>query len=168
MKSLLTTFIAFAISLASSAQDNNPLVLNTDAEYFNFWLGKWYLVKEDDSIDTAFYFQVKQSVHAAAFDEIWQFGSGQKSVALRAWDKSNNKWGFVWVSGNGLYQVWDSRKIDGHWYIYKEFTVNNDTYMSRQAFLPQSDGTVLRISEKSYDEKTWELRFKQRLKKMDK
>jgi hypothetical protein len=58
------------------------------------------------------------------------------------------------------------KKIEGQWYIYKQFTINGDTCLSRQDFIPQPDGTVLRVSEKTYDEKKWELRFKQRLKKI--
>lgn len=72
----------------------------------------------------------------------------------------------MWVSANGLYQVWDTKKVDGHWYVFKQFTIEGDNYLSRQGFIPKPDGTVLRISEKSYDEKTWHLRFKQRLKKI--
>ena len=111
-------------------------------------------------------FRVTRSVNAAAFEEKWQFGSGAESFALRAWDKTNNKWGFGWISDNGLFQVWDTRKVDGQWYIYKEFTIDGDTYLSRQGLLLQPDGTVLRVSEKTYDEKKWELRFSQRLKKV--
>ena len=76
-----------------------------------------------------------------------------KSVAIRAWDKTAKKWGFVWISDNGLYQVWETKKVGNDWYFYKKFTVGGDTYLSRQGFLPQPDGTVLRISEKTYDEK---------------
>ena len=151
------------------AQDTNPLVLTEDAHYFDFWKGTWYLLKDDGTIDSTTYFKVKESVHPAALEEEWFFtpekNQPMKSIAIRAWDKTNNKWGFVWVSPNGLYQVWDTRKVDGHWYIYKNFTVNGDSYLSRQGFLLQPDGTVIRISEKSYDEKKWEVRFKQRLVK---
>lgn len=158
--------ILLMLSFSALCQDQYALVLTDDAKYFNFWEGTWYLVKDDQSVDTTFYFKVKQSVHPAAFVEEWKFGAGSVSVALRAWDKTNAKWGFVWVSGNGLYQVWDTRKVDGHWYIYKEFNVNGDKYLSRQSFKLQPDGTVLRLSEKSYDDKTWEVRFKQSLRKV--
>ena len=166
MKIFLTLFLFLFLVIHSNGQDQNPLVLTEDATYFDFWEGTWYSLNDDNSLDTATYFSVTRSVHPAVFEEQWQFGGKSKSVAIRAWDKTNHKWGFVWVSDNGLYQVWDSRKVDGHWYIYKEFTVNGDTYLSRQAFILQPDKTVLRISEKTYDEKTWEVRFKQRLKKV--
>lgn len=160
------TILLFLLVRLSLSQDTNVLTLTDDAHYFDFWKGKWCLQRDDGSVDTTFYFNVKESVNAAAYEEEWQFGPDQKSIALRAWDKTNNKWGFVWVSANGLFQVWDSRKVDGNWYIYRQFTINGETYMSRQSFILQPDGTVIRKSEKSTDEKIWELRFSQRLKKM--
>ena len=41
---------------------------------------------------------------------------------------------------------------------------DGDRYLSRQGWFPLKDGSVLRISQKSYDEGvTWEDRFRQRL-----
>ncbi len=148
------------------AQDTKPFIPDGEARYFDYWEGTWYEIKEDNSLDSNSYFKIKRGVHPSSFIEEWHFSNGMSSMALRSWDKTNNKWGFVWVSDNGLYQVWDTRKIDDDWYIYRQFTINGDTYMSRQGFILQTNGTVLRISEKSYDEKTWELRFKQRLRRI--
>jgi hypothetical protein len=166
MKAVLLSICLIIWIIPSFAQDQKPLVLTEDAQYFDFWEGTWYLIKEDNSLDSLTYFKVKKSVHPAAYIEEWQFGNQNKSIAIRAWDKTNQKWGFVWVSDNGLYQVWDTRKVDGNWFIYKEFDINGDKYLSRQGFIPNSDGTVTRISEKTYDSKKWELRFKQKLKKV--
>ncbi|MFT3910902.1 MAG: hypothetical protein QM737_15900 [Ferruginibacter sp.] len=151
---------------ASYGQDTKPFTPDGDAKYFDFWVGTWFEMKDDHSLDSNSFFKVTRNVNASSFTEEWQFSNGMKSIAIRAWDKTNNKWGFVWVSDNGLYQVWDTRKVDGNWYIYRLFTINNDSYLSRQSFILQPDGTVLRTSEKSYDEKKWEVRFKQRLKKV--
>ncbi|MEI9807705.1 MAG: hypothetical protein WDO16_07410 [Bacteroidota bacterium] len=160
--------LLFLLSLAhfSQAQDTNPFTPEGEAKYFDFWAGTWFELKADNSLDSNSYFKVSRSVHPACFIEEWHFANGMNSTAIRSWDKTNNKWGFVWVSDNGLYQVWDTRKIGNDWYIYKQFTINNDTYLSRQGFILQPDGTVLRTSEKTYDEKNWEFRFKQRLKKV--
>jgi hypothetical protein len=165
MKSI-SFFLTFFYCQTSSGQDTNPFIPEGDAKYFEFWSGTWLEIKEDGSLDSLSRFKITRSVNASSFIEEWQFSNGAKSVAVRAWDKINKKWGFVWISENGLYQVWDTRKIDGNWYIFKHFTIGADSYLSRQGFIPQSDGTVLRISEKSYDEKTWELRFKQQLRKI--
>lgn len=158
-------FLFYVISQVANSQDMKPFIPEGDAKYFDFWEGTWFEIKDNSVLDNNSYFKVTRSVNASCFTEEWQSSNGLKSIAIRAWDKINNKWGFVWISDNGLYQVWDSRKVDGVWYIYKQFTVNNDTYISRQSFILQPDGTVLRTSEKSYDEKTWEIRFKQKLKK---
>lgn len=149
------------------AQDTKAFIPEGEAKYFDFWEGKWVVMKEDNSLDTASYFIVKKSVNPASYVEEWHFANGMSSFAIRAWDKTEGKWGFVWISDNGLYQVWDTRKIDGNWYIYRNFDINGDKYLSRQSFIPQSDGTVIRVSEKSYDDKRWELRFRQRLRKIN-
>lgn len=159
-------FLLFLLGTYAYAQDVKPFTPEGDAKYFDFWVGQWYEIKSDGTLDSTSYFKVKRSVNPSAFIEEWHFNSGMSSIAIRSWDKINNKWGFVWVSDNALYQVWDTKKVDGHWYIYRQFTINGDTYLSRQGFIPQSDGTVLRISEKTYDEKTWEVRFKQVLRKV--
>lgn len=166
MREWIVILIFQFVILFSFAQDQKPLVLTEDANYYNFWEGTWFGLNNDNTLDSTLCFIVTRSVNAAAFEEKWKFAKGSESFALRAWDKTNNKWGFVWISDNGLYQVWDTRKVDGHWYIYREFTINGDTYLSRQGFLLQPDGTVLRVSEKTYDEKKWELRFSQRLQKV--
>ena len=166
MKNVIIAIGFLCLSECLSAQDTEPFVANAETDYFNFWEGNWYGMKADSTIDSTVFFKVRRSVHPASFIEEWQLGNGTKAIALRAWDKTAKKWGFVWISENGLYQVWDSKKVDGHWYIYKQFTIKGDTYLSRQGFIPQTDGTVLRISEKTYDEKKWELRFQQRLKKV--
>lgn len=165
MKILFLLSFLFAFK-TSYQQDMKPFIPEGDAKYFDFWEGTWCLLKDDNTVDSTVCFKVQRSVHPSAFTEEWGTLKDRSAVALRAWDKTNNKWGFVWVSANGLYQVWDTKKIDGNWYIYKQFTVEGDTYLSRQSFILQPDGTVLRISEKSYDEKKWEVRFKQRLKKI--
>lgn len=165
MKYSFLIFFQFLFFI-SPAQDNKPFIPEGDAKYFDFWEGTWMELKDDNKLDSNSYFKIRRSVNPSCFIEEWHLSSGMNSVAIRSWDKTNNKWGFVWASDNGLYQVWDTKKVEGNWYIYKQFTINNDTYLSRQGFIPQPDGTVLRISEKSYDEKKWELRFKQRLKRV--
>jgi len=165
MKSLFLIFIILAIVADAIGQDQNPLALTEDARYFDFWEGKWIGLHDNNTLDSTVSFEVVRSVNPASFEEKWQLGNS-RSAAIRAWDKSNSKWGFVWISDNGLFQIWDTRKVDGHWYIYKQFNVNGDVYLSRQGFLLQPDGTVVRVSEKSYDEKKWEVRFSQRLKKV--
>ena len=160
---LFMTFVGTSLTLA---QDIKPLVQSEDTHYFDFWVGTWY-VEENGKIDTAgTRFVVRRSVHPAAYVEEWRMDLNSNSTltatALRGWDKTNNRWMYTWVSANGLYQVWEGRKDQGHWYIYNRINIEGDQYLSRQGWIPESPGRVLRISEKSYDDgATWQLRFKQ-------
>lgn len=52
--------------------------------------------------------------------------------------------------------------------MYKTFTINGEEVLSRQSFIPQKDGSVIRTSEHSKDGgKIWQLRFKEQYKKVD-
>jgi hypothetical protein len=165
---LAATGVVLVVAPAAAAQDIDPLVESADTAYYDFWVGTWFEEK-DGVVDTAgTRFSVVPSIHSAAFEERWRLvlddGTQLHSTALRAWDKTAGRWMYTWVSDNGLYQVWEGRKDHHGWWIYRRFDVNGDRYLSRQGFLPQPDGSVLRISQKSYDEgSTWELRFQQRL-----
>jgi hypothetical protein len=157
-----------ATTLPLIGQDDDPLVESEDTAYYDFWVGTW--VEEKDGVtDTAgTRFVVEPSVNPAAFEERWRIvlddGAEWRATALRAWDKTAGRWMYTWVSDNGLYQVWEGHRNRHGWWIYRHFDVDGDRYLSRQGFLPQPDGSVLRISQKSYDEgETWELRFQQRL-----
>lgn len=68
----------------------------------------------------------------------------------------------MWVSEEGHYQIWNEQKVGDHWYMFKKFNINGDEILSRQAFIPQNDTTVIRTSEHSQDDgKTWKLRFEE-------
>lgn len=70
------------------------------------------------------------------------------------------------MSTDGLFQIWEGKKVDGIWYIYKTFMIDGQEVLSRQAFIPENDTTVIRTSEHSSDNgKTWRLRFREIYKK---
>ena len=70
------------------------------------------------------------------------------------------------MSTDGLFQIWEGKKVEGIWYMYKTFIIEGKEVFSRQAFIPQSDTSVIRTSEHSRDGgKTWILRFKEVYKK---
>src|SRR4051812_1988467 len=101
-------FILFCLlccQVSLSAQDTKPFVPEGDATYFDFWEGTWCEVKADGSIDSSSWFRVRRTVHPSSFIEDWHFSNGMQSIALRSWDKTTGKWGFVWASDNGLFQV---------------------------------------------------------------
>ena len=64
---------------------------------------------------------------------------------------------YVWVSENGLFQVWEGRKIGKDWYIVRPFDISGDKYLSRQAWIPNGPDRLIRVSERSNDEgRTWQ------------
>ena len=136
-------------------------VASTEASYYDFWLGEWHQV-EDGRIAPEPRFIVEEGMYEGALEERWQM-EGYEAKAWRGWDASQETWTFVWVSERGHFQVWNERKVGDHWYMYKTFTIDGEEVLSRQAFIPQADGSVVRTSEHSRDGgETWTLRFEER------
>jgi hypothetical protein len=106
-------------------------------------------------------------MYSSAFEESWEM-EGYKAKAWRAWDTRSKKWDFAWVADIGLFQIWEGRKIEGHWYIYRTFIIDGEEVLSRQAFIPESESTMIRTSEHSRDQgQTWLLRFRETYKKIE-
>ena len=163
MKKIIVLLSLLSGALITKAQDTKPFTPTGDAKYYDFWVGDWHKILKDKK-DTKVEFNVKKSIHPAAFYEEWDMQIDSvtriKAVALRAWDKTNSKWAYTWVSDNGLYQVWDTQKVGNDWYIVKQFTINGDTFLSRQAWIPMADGKVKRVGERSHDNGiTWQPRY---------
>ncbi|MGH7538294.1 MAG: hypothetical protein ACREMF_06645 [Gemmatimonadales bacterium] len=148
-----------------TAQDVQPFSESADTRYFDFWEGTWHQVVGGAIDTTRTIFRVRRDVHPAAFVEEWRMVIGptrMRATALRAWDKTAGRWMYTWVSDNGLYQVWEGRKVGEHWFIYREFDIQGDRYLSRQAWIPDGADRLIRISERSDDGgKTWTLRFRE-------
>ncbi len=138
---------------------------SSDRNYYNFWPGTW-ASEINGVIDTSkTKFVVTKDIHPFSYSETWTmpFDSAVlHAKGLRVWDDSLSVWSYIWWSDRGHYQIWESRKIDGNWYIYRRFNIKGDKYLSRQAWIPLSNNRLTRVSEKSYDEgKTWQLRFRE-------
>jgi hypothetical protein len=149
--------------VAAFPQDMAPLVESADTHYYDFWVGRW-VVEKDGQIDPAGQtFTVARGIHAAALEETWK-----GARAFRAWDKTAGRWMHIWISANGLLQVWEGRKVGSDWYMFKEFDINGDRYLSRQAVLNRGPGRAVRISERSDDGgKTWVVRFQEDLRRVE-
>jgi len=135
-----------------------------DASWFDFWEGTWYRVVDGRPDSTSTRFIVRRGVHPSSWEEDWRMRLDSVTVvnahAIRSWDATRGRWGYIWVSSRGHFQEWEGRKVGDDWYIYRRFAFPNDRYLSRQAWLPIGPGRVRRISQKSYDSgQTWELRF---------
>ncbi|NIR48501.1 hypothetical protein GWO43_08730 [candidate division KSB1 bacterium] len=169
---LLATFLMVLELNLVLSQDADQFAETVDSKYYDFWEGTWFKY-ENGEIDTSgTYFKVKRGIHPAAFQENWRLVIDSTTTlyatAVRAWDKTDTKWRYVWISEDSLFQVWDGVKVDEDWYIYKTFKINGEHILSRQAWLPQKDDLVLRTSEWSKDNgKSWKLRFKEYYKKID-
>lgn len=157
-KKLFILLIAANLTQTGLAQNTE-----NDKEYYKNWIGLWY--KQIDN-KTAYSpsFVVQQGLYKGSFEEVWMGAGGDFSKAWRAWDQRTKKWGFAWMSSDGLFQTWQGKKVNGIWYIYKTFTLNNgESVLSRQAFIPKGSATIIRTSEHSRDNgKTWVLRFKEK------
>lgn len=152
-------------------QTDAPMPDTEDAHYFDFWPGTWVEMVEGKPDPSATTFSVTESVHSAAFEEVWKLvygGTTHHSVALRAWDQTQHRWMFTWVSDNGLFQVWEGRKFGDDWYIVREFEVDGERFLSRQAWLPASENELVRVMERSFDGgQTWEPRSRTRFKRIE-
>jgi hypothetical protein len=52
---------------------------------------------------------------------------------------------FMWVSDNGLFQVWDGQEVGEDWYIVREFEIDGERFLSRQAWLPRGEDELIRV-----------------------
>ncbi len=168
LKHLQYGLLILVFPTACLAQNRLPDTSNKDTDYFDFWPGTWYMEVDGKMDTTATKFVVEQGVNEWTYEETWvlvypESNSIYKARGIRGWSPTTQSWPYIWMGESGFFQQWEGRKVDGHWYIYKHFNINGDKYLSRQAWIPESNGTrLMRISEKSYDEgKTWELRFKE-------
>lgn len=144
------------------AQTTRPLVESPETHYYDFFVGDWY-PEIDGRVDTTgTSFSVRRSVHPAAYTEMWVQHIDSlvlRSTALRAWDQVENRWMFTWVSDNGLYQVWRGEKIGADWYIVREFNVDGQKFLSRQAWIPEGPERLVRVLERSTDGgRSWQTR----------
>lgn len=156
--------VAAVVGLASgaAAQDAPAARGSEDSRYYDFWPGTWVEVVDGYPDTTATRFTVRRGVHAAAFEEEWRLfydGAEHRSRAFRAWDDALDRWRFVWVSDDGHFQVWEGEKVDGEWYIVREFETADGAFLSRQAWIPESEDRLIRVMERSFDGgRTWETR----------
>jgi hypothetical protein len=154
--------LALTATHALAAQTTRPIVENPDTHYFDFFVGRWLPLVDGRVDTTGTSFTVRRSVNAAAFEEEWAQRLDRqvlRSVALRAWDQVAKRWMFSWVSGNGLYQVWQGEKVGNDWYIVREFDFEVQKFLSRQAWIPDGTNRLTRVMERSTDGgKTWQTR----------
>src|SRR4051794_22360174 len=96
MRPKLLSLVFCLAGLTSFCQDIKPFTVEGEAKYFDFWEGTWYKIVNDKLDTTSTCFKVKKGVHAAAWMEDWKMVLDSTHTvlasAVRAWDKTNNKW----------------------------------------------------------------------------
>lgn len=147
---------------AESDADDRP----SDRHYYDFWPGTWYRVIDGVVDTTSTRFRNVRGVYPAAYEESWRLVVDSTTTitarAFRAWDPGSERWRYVWLSDAGQFQVWEGRRVDGHWYMYNEFEIEGRRVLSRQAWIPIAPGRLERISEHSSDGgQTWQRRFRE-------
>ena len=160
--SLLIFFATLFWTPYCIAQSN---ALTNDSLYYDHWVGEWYQ-EVDGALSSEPTFVVKRALYHSSFEEYWIGAGGNFSIAWRAWDTRTQSWEFAWMSTDGLFQNWEGKKLNGIWYMYKTFIINNQEVLSRQAFIPIDEKLLIRTSEHSKDNgQTWTLRFKETYRK---
>jgi hypothetical protein len=157
---------SLAIAAPVVAQTSAPPTPSPEMRFYDFWPGRWAKIVDGRPDPKASTFTVERGVHPASWEETWRLvdaaGVVSNSRAIRAWDQVGKRWMFVWVSDNALFQVWEGRKVGERWYIEREFEVDGKRFRSRQAWWPEGEDRVARVSERSFDGgATWQLRFRE-------
>lgn len=156
---LATTLLA-SMSFAQSSS-------TSDSTYYSNWVGEWYKF-ENDQLSNQPTFIIKRGLYNSSFEEYWIGAGGDFSMAWRAWDSRTQQWDFAWMSTDGLFQLWEGKKVEDTWYMYKTFIIDDKEILSRQAFIPQGKDELIRTSEHSTDNgETWRLRFSENYRKRD-
>lgn len=164
---LVFTAVILGSFSASTAAGQEP---SPEARAFDFWPGIWVQVIDGCPDATATTFTVRRSVGQSVFEERWKLvyeGAEHRSTALRAWDSTAGRWRLAWADEEGRFQVWEGRKFDDHWYIVREFEIEGDRFLSRQAWLPEGRDELTRVMERSFDDgETWEARSRTRFRRV--
>lgn len=153
--------LALGVLLSTSAlQAQQPDSL--ELHYYDNWPGAWYRV-EGERVDTLPTFEVRRGP-GHSFLEDWHLvidGKRSPSFGLRSWDPEAKTWRLVWVADPGLFQIWNGIREPDGWYIIRKFGAGANAFLSRQAWIPQPDGRMLRTIERSTDGgKTWTVRYR--------
>jgi hypothetical protein len=158
MHVLTLALSAVDVAVAQGRSDQERV----DAAYYDFWVGSWYRI-DGATTATEPSFVVTRGVNRSAFDESWRLRGDQDEIlvsrAMRVWDAPTRRWMLAWINADGIFQVWEGRRVAADWYVYRQFEQEGRRMWSRQAWIPSGPGRVVRVMERSFDDgATWELR----------
>lgn len=163
-------FISVIVGSFSPSPASGQEEPSSESRYYDFWPGTWVEVVDGCPDASATTFTVRRSVGESVFEERWTLvyeGGEHRSAALRAWDTAAGRWMFTWADEEGRFQVWEGTKFGDDWYIVREFEIQGDRFLSRQAWLREGSDELTRVMERSFDDGgTWEPRFRTRFRRV--
>ena len=163
MKLVLVPIVVSMFGIAADVQGQRPATADSsDIHYYDRWPGVWHRI-EGDRMDSLPTFEVRRGP-GNSFLESWYLvidDERSPSFGLRSWDPATETWRLVWVAEPDLFQIWDGIKLENGWYIVRRFGEEADTFLSRQAWIPQGPDRLLRTIERSTDGgRTWNVRYR--------
>jgi hypothetical protein len=169
MRTALLVFVVCAELVLCGAYARAAEPDSVDVHYYDGWPGTWYRV-EGERVDSLPTFEVRKGP-GHSFLEDWYLvidGKRTSSFALRSWDPETKMWRLAWVADPEYFQIWDGVKHPEGWYITRKFVQGAETFWSRQAWIPQGPGRMLRTIERSTDGgRTWTVRSRSEYRRLD-
>jgi len=76
----------------------------TEFHELDFWIGKWRVVKPDESASASV--TVAPVLRGCALSETWIAERGNDGRGLSTYNPANHKWEYFWVAANGYTSFW--------------------------------------------------------------
>jgi hypothetical protein len=164
MKANLGATVLLLIGTASHAQvPSSTPAASVELSYYDNWPGVWHRI-DGDRIDSLPTFIVRRGPGTSFLENWYQVIDGKRepSFALRSWDPATGSWRLIWVSDPDYFQIWDGIRLPDGWYIIRRFGEGADSFLSRQAWIPEGADRLYRTIERSTDGgKTWTFRYRE-------
>lgn len=163
MKSFSKVMLIF---LSGSFMSVCPSFGQQNSAYFDFWKsGQWtseITIFNQDTIQEKDSFSVQKMDGKNAFLEDWSIfiGDGEyvSATVIRAFDQETKKWRLFYIDDLNA-QSWESKLSENTLWFYKQFTYNGKVFYSRQSWVLESEGRVVRKIERSEDNQNWKPRY---------
>jgi len=164
MKNLLLYILValtFVISDSQAQDPENPCKCCTEKhQQFNFWLGEWEVFAYDKLAGTN---TIVFEQDSCVLVENWTSADGNfTGTSYNFYNQQKKLWQQVWVDNQGSQLELSGQLEDGIMILYSEEMIgqNNEKYINRITWTPNSDGSIRQHWEVSKDNKnTWTTAF---------
>lgn len=145
--------------------------------FFDYIIGEWKMEKLISQGETGIggddIFKFRKTLNDNGIFSEWYFNRGTKSKPnfingeyYSAFDNNSRTWSFYYISPF-VSQFYQGVKENGNWWFYKEYDLNGDKFIQRQAWEKIDADTLVRIIENSRDGgKTWRRGYEATLKRV--